>query len=415
MRAIFPDAIDGDLLKLVHLSNGFRVLSSARSFKAGDVCHAEARIASVTNSDSGKAVKVIGHVIRGGVPVIEVNSSFLYRGRFQDYENTFEVIDEPDYVVSIKDAPSVGVLRSKEWFDWEDETKPLLPGTNLIFRVQTEVIYKDKSSFSSIAVVGRVYVRDQLKTLIPVASIDYSAGVSLGNPVVSYLQRHGEVQGQPVLFENAYSLTNPEVPSTYIAPVSNEPYSKISGDFNPIHINPYFSDYASLPGTIAHGMWSSAATRKYVESVVAQGHPERVIAYDVGFVGMVLPGDEVSVKLSHVGMKSGNIVVKVETTNQRGEKVIEGTAEVAQPPTVYVFTGQGSQEPGMGMDLYKSSPAAQAVWDGADEHLLAVYGFSIIELVKENPKDKTIHFCGIKGQAIRQRYMDMSYHVIDKD
>ena len=130
---------------------------------------------------------------------------------------------------------------------------------------------------------------------------------------------------------------------------------------------------------------------------------------------MVLPGDEVSVKLSHIGMKDGNMVVKVETTNQRGEKIIQGTTEVAQPPTVYVFTGQGSQEPGMGMDLYNNSPTARAVWDGADEHLLAVYGFSIIELVKQNPKEKTIHFGGIKGQAIRQRYVDMTYDTMDKD
>jgi fatty acid synthase subunit beta len=66
--------------------------------------------------------------------------------------------------------------------------------------------------------------------------------------------------------------------TSFKAPFSNEPYSKISGDFNPIHVNPYFSDFASLPATITHGMWSSAATRCFVESVVAKGHPERVIA-----------------------------------------------------------------------------------------------------------------------------------------
>ena len=57
----------------------------------------------------------------------------------------------------------------------------------------------------------------------------------------------------------------------------------------------------------------------------------------------------------------------------------------------------------MGMDLYNSSPAARAVWEGgegADAHLLAVYGLSIVEIVKDNPKEKTIHFGGIKGQAI---------------
>lgn len=138
-------------------------------------------------------------------------------------------------------------------------------------------------------------------------------------------------------------------------------------------------------------------------------------SYNVNFVGMVLPGDELTVKLRHTGMLAGNIVVSVETSNSRGEKVLQGTAEVAQPTTVYVFTGQGSQEPGMGMDLYNSSPAARAVWEGADAHLLAVYGFSIIEIVKDNPKEKTIHFGGIKGQAIRQRYMDMTYDTTDKD
>jgi fatty acid synthase subunit alpha len=64
---------------------------------------------------------------------------------------------------------------------------------------------------------------------------------------------------------------------------------------------------------------------------------------------------------------------------------------------------------------WESSPTAHAVWEGADVHLLAVYGFSIIEIVKDNLKEKTIHFGGIKGQAICQRYMDMTYDAMDKD
>ena len=50
----------------------------------------------------------------------------------------------------------------------------------------------------------------------------------------------------------------------------------------------------------------------------------------------------------------------------------------------------------MGIDLYNSSPAARAVWDVVVEHLLAVCGLSIIDIVRHNPKEKTIHFGGIK-------------------
>ena len=70
------------------------------------------------------------------------------------------------------------------------------------------------------------------------------------------------------------------------------------------------------------------------------------------FVGMVLLGDKLSVNIKHIGMHDSNMLVKVQTLNSQGEKVLEGTAEVAQPVTVYVFTGQCSQEPCMGMELY---------------------------------------------------------------
>ncbi|KIJ51487.1 hypothetical protein M422DRAFT_203704 [Sphaerobolus stellatus SS14] len=416
MQAIFPDSVDGDLLKLVHLSNGFRMVPGARPLQVGDVCRAEAKIVSVTNSDSGKTVKAMGSVICNGEPVLEVVSSFLYRGRFSDYINTFEIVEEEEYAVELAKESDVGVLNSKEWFQWDSSSAPLVAGTTLIFKIQSESTYKDKNTFAFVTVTGAAYTKNQLKQLKKVARIESRIENAHGNVVLSYLKRHGKPVGTASLFETGgYTLTSSEYPATFNTPLTNEPYSKISGDFNPIHINPYFSDYASLPGTITHGMWSSAATRKYVENVVAKGVPERVVSYDVNFVGMVLPGERLQVKLKHIGMQHGNYVVKVETFNERGEKVLDGTTEVAQPITAYVFTGQGSQEPGMGMELYNNSPAARAVWDGADAHLLAVYGFSIIDIVKNNPKSKTIHFGGIKGQAIRQRYMDMSYDTMDKD
>jgi fatty acid synthase subunit alpha, fungi type len=133
MRSIFPTTIDGDLLKLVHLSNGFRIVDGAKPLRVRDVCYAEARFASVTNTDAGKIVKAKGRVYRAGTPVIEVVSTFVYRGRFTDYENTFEITEEPDYLVDLLDSASVGVLQSMEWFEWDDQSVPLQAGTALFF------------------------------------------------------------------------------------------------------------------------------------------------------------------------------------------------------------------------------------------------------------------------------------------
>jgi fatty acid synthase subunit alpha, fungi type len=255
------------------------MVEGAKPLQVGDVCKAEARIVSVTNANEGKIVKVKGHVYRDGHPVIEVVSAFLYRGRFSDYQNTFETTEEPDYSVELPNDAAVGVLQSKEWFEWDNESKPLLAGTSLIFRIEWQVSFKDKTSYRDVSVSGSVFVRDLLRRLVKVGSVDFQQDNCKGNPVLAYLQRHGSPQGLSVSLANdGYSMTSP-AGAVFNTPLTNEPYSDVSGDFNPIHVNPYFSDYASLPATITHGLWTSAATRRYVENVVAKGHSERVLAY----------------------------------------------------------------------------------------------------------------------------------------
>ena len=50
MKAIFPKAIDGDLLRLVHLSNSFRMLPGAEHFKKDDVVTSKTSVTRAVRS-----------------------------------------------------------------------------------------------------------------------------------------------------------------------------------------------------------------------------------------------------------------------------------------------------------------------------------------------------------------------------
>ena len=372
-KPIFPRVIDGDLLRLVHLSNAFRMLPGAEPLKKGDVVHTTAEVNAVINQDSGKMVEVCGTITREGIPVMEVTSQFLYRGDYKDFENTFQRKIETPIQVTLSSPKGIAILRSKEWFKLDEPDIDLLNKT-ITFRLQSLVRFKNKTVFSSVQTTGEVLLELPTKEIIQIASVDYEAGVSHGNPVLDYLQRNGSTIDQPVNFENAIPLSG-KTPLVLKAPASNETYARVSGDYNPIHVSRVFASYANLPGTITHGMYSSAAVRSLVETWAAENHIGRVRSFHASLVGMVLPDDQIEVKLQHVGMVSGRKIIKVEASNKETEeKVLLGEAEVEQPVSAYVFTGQGSQEQGMGMDLYTSSAVAKEVWDRADKHFMDNYG-----------------------------------------
>lgn len=372
-KPIFPREIDGDLLKLVHLSNGFRMLPGAEPIQKGDVLDTIAQVNAIINQDSGKMVEICGTITRAGQPIMQVITQFLYRGAYSDFENTFQRKDETPMQIHLGSSKDVAVLCSKDWFCMDQPDIELLNKT-LTFRLQTLVHFKNKTVYSHVETLGQVFLELPTKEVIQVASVEYDAGVSHGNPVTDYLQRYGTSIEQPINFENPIPLSG-KTPLVLRAPSSNETYARVSGDYNPIHVSRVFSSYANLPGTITHGMYSSAVVRSLVETWAAENNVGRVRSFHCNLVGMVLPNDDIEVKLQHTGMVSGRKIIKVEAIKkQTEEKVLLGEAEVEQPVSSYVFTGQGSQEQGMGMELYASSPVAKEVWDRADKHFMENYG-----------------------------------------
>lgn len=406
-KALICKEIDGDLLKLVHVSNSYRMIPGAKPLQENDIVRFSVSIKSCVIQDNGKMVEAFGVIFKEGKPVIELTSKFLYRGSYTDYHKTFKKQTEPTYIIHVKNQKDASVLKSKEWFYLNDENIEFL-GKTLTFETESEFTFKDGDTYSFVKCEGRVLMELSTRENIPIGVISYETGESYDNPVLDYLARNGSTLEYKVNLEHKIPIAVIESQT----PSSNEPYARVSGDLNPIHLSRHFANYADLPGTITHGMYISASVRAMIETWAADNVSSRVCAYSCQFLGMILPNTQLKTTIEHVGMINGRKLIKFETKNDNDHIVLTGQAEVQQPVSTFVFTGQGSQEQGMGMDLYAKSAVAREVWDRADMHFKEDYGFSILDIVRNNPKELTVYFGGEKGRAIKNNYTSMIFETI---
>ncbi|TKY88280.1 hypothetical protein EX895_002632 [Sporisorium graminicola] len=429
-EAIMKAAIsscNADLLSLVHLGHEYQTVPGSRPIAEGDICSVTARASGITNTETGKILTIKAVILREeaqdsqAVPIVEATSRFFFKGKYSDFDQCFSD-SRFEYALRLEDDAAVHVLKSKDWIDLHQPCEHVKAGNTLIFRGKSIVPgYKNVQEMLDLRVEATVFVKLGGEE-IQIGSAEFDADAPLStDPVVAYLERNG------TKLPGADGDNTSPLHSTYMlaegvlsTPETNEPYSRASADFNPIHINPYFADLAGLPATIGHGMSTFAECQKWMDKAIGSRETksgkaiQRCTAFQANFTSMVIPGDELKVELRHKGMVHGQMVVQVDIINQRDELVLQGTARYHQPQTVYVFTGQGSQTKGMGMDLYQSSPVARAIWDEAEQHLAHRLGLSILEIVRENPQSKTIHFGGAGGQRIRSNYMALQHETIDE-
>ena len=101
-------------------------------------------------------------------------------------------------------------------------------------------------------------------------------------------------------------------------------YAAVSGDFNPIHIDPEVGRAAGVPGAILQGMctmaWLADACTAYL------GDPARVKRLKVRFARPVVVGDVVTFRGRCVAVEGPVVRLEIEARNQRGEEVLKGAS-----------------------------------------------------------------------------------------
>ncbi|MEP6872301.1 MAG: MaoC/PaaZ C-terminal domain-containing protein [Anaerolineaceae bacterium] len=104
-------------------------------------------------------------------------------------------------------------------------------------------------------------------------------------------------------------------------------YAGASGDFNPLHHDDTAAQgLAGYPSVFAHGMLSMGLTGRMLTDWVG---PVALKKYGVRFTKQVWPGDTLTAKGEVTAINDGVATIKVVTTNQNGESVVEGEAQAA--------------------------------------------------------------------------------------
>ncbi len=97
---------------------------------------------------------------------------------------------------------------------------------------------------------------------------------------------------------------------------------RLSGDRNPLHIDPGFAKMAGYDTPILHGLCTYGHVGRAVLREYCDNDPARMTGLEVRFSGVVFPGDNVITEMWDEG--GGRIVLQAKT--QRGDVVISNAA-----------------------------------------------------------------------------------------
>ena len=174
-----------------------------------------------------------------------------------------------------------------------------------------------------------------------------------------------------------------------VAPHDMTAFARTSGDFNPIHTSTRGARISGLAAPLVHGMWLSATAQYAVQALDEKGAHYEIAGWTYNMYGMVQLDDEVEISIERVGRVAHAGMVLEVTSRIDGNIVSRGTAIVRAPKSAFVYPGQGIQKQGMVLDERAKSPAAREVWERADKVTREKLGFSILAVVRDNPKELT--------------------------
>jgi 3-hydroxybutyryl-CoA dehydratase len=109
--------------------------------------------------------------------------------------------------------------------------------------------------------------------------------------------------------------------------VTIDRYARVSGDVNPLHIDPAFAAQSAFGKTIAHGMMTLAFVSAAMEAWAGLAWT-KAGTIDITFLAPVFPGETVTITADVAELSSGGEVSLRIACTADGRSVVVGAAKI---------------------------------------------------------------------------------------
>ncbi|KAJ5506175.1 Acyl transferase/acyl hydrolase/lysophospholipase [Penicillium expansum] len=401
---------DWDISKLLHQRTMVEMREGHRMLAVGDEVRVTTQIRALHNRDSGIEVVFDVKYEREGARIMDCIQQIMMLGQRAAESDCSDSGEPTTWILPLRSESDVQAIQAKPWFSFIDGNESLNVGQTLIFEIKRETRLQDGSSVAS--TTGDVWLQEP-KHLC--GKVKLMCKATHPDVVADFMKREASRTGEPLRLPPQTGMTFQINP-----PDNSIEYAVAGGDYNPIHTIPTFSRFSGFEVPVYHGNHTIALVLQLIRREIPGANVMTLRKYDVTFSAVVFPREKLTVLVKHVAMDEGRIILSISAQREGSEETVLAAEVVLDPPTTtLLFTGQGSQFQGMGLDMIAESRACRRVWAEADayfEHdwgllpLSAISallteimktGFSITQIVKNNPKQTTVNFCGKLGMQSR--------------
>ncbi|KAJ2922596.1 hypothetical protein H1R20_g14507, partial [Candolleomyces eurysporus] len=194
---------------------------------------------------------------------------------------------------------------------------PLVSGDGWVWRSRYTGVQENKSGL--ILTAEHLLVDPKGEAYAKLYSSSFNLGAKVTGEKFSKIIA-GPPQGKPIPKDRAadYVVEEQTTPEQAIV-------FRLSGDYNPLHIDPRIGKAAGFGGVILHGLSTYGFAARAILKTIGGGDPNSLKFYGVRFTAPVKPGDKLQTSIWEVGKgPNGTTEVAFETKNLNSGKVVIG-------------------------------------------------------------------------------------------